>query len=157
MQRRIPPGDWLQQATLVLKTLKGPWILAADFNATAEDLKETGWLKLIGGVIFAPEESTCNKRTIDFFVVSHDLAGAVVGTAVIDDALFSPHRPVRLFLRARPMAMMVRTLKAATTICATLPYGPPGKPTADSEADKDMDRHQLYNLFLERWKLKWPC
>ena len=116
--------DWLQDASVVLKTLNGPWILAADFNATPEQLTETGWLRTVGGVIIAPEGTTCKKRTIDFFVVSQDLAGSVVGASVIDDALFEPHRPVRLYIRAKPRSMMVRTLKTATTIGATLPHGP---------------------------------
>ena len=37
--------DWLQDASVVLKTLHGPWVLAADFNATPEQLTDTGWLK----------------------------------------------------------------------------------------------------------------
>lgn len=78
--------DWLQDASVVLKTLNGPWILAADFNATPEQLTETGWLKTVGGVRIAPEGTTCKKRTIDFFVVSQDLTGSVVGASVIDDA-----------------------------------------------------------------------
>ena len=103
-------------------------ILAADFNATPEQLTETGWLKTVGGVIVAPAGATCKKRTIDFFVVSQDLAGSVVGASVIDDALFEPHRPVRLYIRAKPRSMMVRTMRTATTIGASLPHGPLGKP-----------------------------
>ena len=90
--------DWLQDASVVLKTLRGPWILAADFNATPEQLTETGWLKTVGGVIVAREGTTCKKNTIDFFVVSQGLAGSVVGASVIDDALCEPHRPVRLYI-----------------------------------------------------------
>ena len=114
--------DWLQDAGVVLKTLNCSWILAADFNSTPEQLTETGWLTMVGGVIIAPEGTTCKSRTIDFFVVSQDLAGSVVEASVIDDALFEPHRPVRLYIRAKPRSMMVRTLRAATTIGATLPH-----------------------------------
>lgn len=39
--------DWLQDASIVLKTLHGPWVLAAGFNATPEQLSETGWLKMV--------------------------------------------------------------------------------------------------------------
>ena len=46
--------------------------------------------------------------------------------------------------------MMVRTLKAATTIGASLPFGPVGRPVTNDTMDKDMNRHQLYNLFVER-------
>ena len=135
---------------MVLKTLNGPWILAADFNATPEQLTETGWLKLVGGVIIAPERTTCKKRTIDFFVVSQDLAGSVVGACVVDDALFDPHCPVRLYIRAKPRNMMVRTLKTARTIEATLPHGPLGKPVEHKDNTDNLSKDELYQLFLQR-------
>ena len=142
--------DLLQDAGVVLKTLRGPWIFAADFNATPEQLTETGWLKMVGGVIFAPERVTCKNRTIDFFVVSQDLAGSVVGACVVDDALFEPHRPVRLYIKANPRSMTVRTLKAATTIGATLPHGPLEKPAQLEEDLNDLSKDRLYELFLQR-------
>ena len=96
----------------------------------------------------SPAKATCHSRTIDFFIVSQDLAGSVVEAIVVDDALFSPHRPVRLYIRANPRAMMVRTLKAATTIGATLPHGPMTKPVDTGWDEQQMDKHELYDLFL---------
>ena len=58
--------DWLQAAAGVLSTLKGPWVLAADFNCTPQQLEETGWLKLVKGMIVAPHHPTCKNRVIDF-------------------------------------------------------------------------------------------
>ena len=86
----------LQDIACVLKTLQGPFVLTADFNGTAVDLGRTGFLELVDGVIFAPKKATCKGRVIDYFVVSQDLASSVVGVAIVNDALFSPHRPVRL-------------------------------------------------------------
>ena len=142
--------DWLQETATVLKTLSGPWILAADFNCTEEQLNKTGWLKLVGGVSFSPQRSTCKGRTIDFFVVSRDLAGAVVATSVIDDALFSPHLPARLYIRANPRALTVRTLKATTTVGAVLPHGPLNKSVLDGVDTEGWNKDQLYGLFLTR-------
>ena len=71
--------DWLQAAAGVISTLSGPWILAADFNCTPQQLEATGWLKLVGGTIISPNHPTCKNRVIDFFVVSSNLAGMAVG------------------------------------------------------------------------------
>ena len=83
-------------------------------------------------------------------MVSQDLAASVIGAVVVDDALFSPHRPVKLLIKARPRAMTIRSLKTATTIGATLPHGPMGKAVENGTESEGMDRDQLYNLFLER-------
>ena len=40
----------LQDIARVVRTLKGPFVISADFNATPEELASTGWLELIGGV-----------------------------------------------------------------------------------------------------------
>ena len=38
----------LQDIAAVVKTLKGPFIISADFNATPEELEATGWVDSIG-------------------------------------------------------------------------------------------------------------
>lgn len=53
--------DWLQAAAGVISTLKGPWVLAADFNCTLQQLEETGWLKLVNGRIVSPNHPTCKN------------------------------------------------------------------------------------------------
>lgn len=50
---------------------------------------------------------------------------------------------------------MVRTLKTATTIGATLTHGPLGKPVEHKDDLGDLDKHQLYGLFLKKWRAKW--
>ena len=84
----------------MLGTLKGPWVLAADFNCTPQQLEETGFLKLVNGRIVAPSWPTCKNRTIDFFVVSNCLVGMVVGAVKVSGALCKPHCPARLYLKA---------------------------------------------------------
>ena len=120
--------DYLQAVAGVLKSLRGPWVFAADFQNTPEQLRESGWLELVGGKIVAPTLPTCHKRTIDYFVVSKDLAGAVMGVLPVGDASCKPHKPVRMYIRARPRTMTIRTLKSIGTFEAVLPHGPPKKP-----------------------------
>ena len=100
--------DMLQAMAGVFSTLKGPWVLAADFQCTPAQLEATGWLKMVKGKIVAPNVSTCMGRVIDFFVVSDDMGGATVEAVTIGDTLCKPHRGVRLYIKARPRQMIVR-------------------------------------------------
>ena len=84
----------------------------------------TGFPELIGGVIQAPRDSTCGARILDYFIVSRDLAPAVLAVHCVADGLFQPHVPVRLLLRASPRADRIRVLKAPRGFAAVLPYGP---------------------------------
>ena len=140
--------DWLQAAAGVLKTLKGPWVLGADFNCTPEQLQATGWLKLVGGKIVAPILATNGTRTIDFFVVSLNLVDAVAGIVVVEDALCKPHSPVRLYLRAEARTMTVRCLKNVETLGANLPFGPLPKPVREPIDRDKASEHELFDYFL---------
>ena len=108
----------------MISTLKGPWVLAADFNCTPQQHEETGWLKMVCGRIVAPNLPTCKQRVIDFFVVSNNLAGMVVDAVTVSDALCKPHSPVRLYLEADARTMPVRTLKKIGKFEAVLLHGP---------------------------------
>ena len=54
-----------------------------------EELEATGWLMLTGGSIARPEQSTCNSRTIDLFVVSRELAHTIHSVSSIRNIVFS--------------------------------------------------------------------
>ena len=86
--------DLLQNVAAVVATLKGPWIIGGDWQCPPEELRSTGWLKTVKGVIYAPKAPTCGDgdRIIDYFVVSEDLAQswAIVAACVIGDATFGP-------------------------------------------------------------------
>ena len=141
--------DWLQAAAGVLSTLKGPWILAADFNCTPQQLTDTGWLAVVGGVIFAPNQPTCKNRVIDFFVVSANLAGMVAGAVTVGDALCKPHSPVRLYLKADARTMVVRTLKKIGKLPAVLPHGPALR--HDDLGDLgSITQDERYEMFISR-------
>ena len=120
--------DLLHLMAAALSAVSGPWILGGDWNCTPAELEATGWLGLVGGKIFAPSSSTCGKRTIDFFVVSLNLAHAVRSVHCIGDALFTTHCPVRLLLKARPRTAVMRTLKCPARFGAILPHGPSNLP-----------------------------
>ena len=120
--------DLLQALAAIISRLKGPWVLAGDFNLQPKELIASGWLLLVGGVIKAPALETCGKAVYDFFVVHKGLEKAVVGVARVKDFGMKPHCPVRLYLRAAPRAIQVRCLKAPAKIAAILPSGCAGPP-----------------------------
>ena len=70
-----------------------------------------------------PAQPTCGLKTFDFFVSSASLAFAVVGVANVVDAGSHPHAPARLYLRAAPRSIMVRSLCKPARFSATLPAG----------------------------------
>ena len=47
--------DLLQHMSAMISTLRGPWILGGDWQCTPDELRKTGWLKIVKGVIYAPD------------------------------------------------------------------------------------------------------
>ena len=132
-------------------TLKGPWVLAADFNCTPQQLEDTGWLKLVNGRIVAPGLPTCKNRTIDSFVVSNNLAGMVVGAVTVSGALCKPHSPARLYLKASARSITVRMPKKVGKFGAVLPHGPAWQ-FDDLKSDEvdAFNNDQKYEVFISR-------
>ena len=60
----LSPGnlDLLQLLARVLINLKGPWVVAADWNITPEVLVKAAWLRMVGGHIHANSAPTCNDK-----------------------------------------------------------------------------------------------
>ena len=56
--------DLLQTLAQVISRLRGPWLLAGDFNITPQELSASGWLHLVRGLVHAPQAPTCGKKTI---------------------------------------------------------------------------------------------
>ena len=61
--------DILHAIAQIIKQLHGPWLLAADFNFTPEEIVSSGWLQLVGGQIHAPSLPTCNRSIYVYFVL----------------------------------------------------------------------------------------
>jgi len=89
----------LEELFAVLRTLRGPWIVAADWNMPPKVLAQSRWLDMTQGVIFATQLPTCNESTYDYFVVHRSLARAVVGVQRIEDGGMNPHFASRLLIR----------------------------------------------------------
>ena len=68
----------MKETAAFLRTVRGPWVLAADFNMPPDVLRASGWLDVIKGVVHAPLLPTCHGSTYDYFVASSSLAHAVV-------------------------------------------------------------------------------
>ena len=105
---------------------------------------------MVKGEIIAPTFPTCKGRAIDYFVVSADLVGAVMGVTAIDDVECKPHRPVRLYLKPKPRAMSVRMMKGLETLPAVLPHGPPRKWEYDDAEVANLSLNQKYNVLITR-------
>ena len=116
-----------ESMAFTLNSLKGPWILGADWNCTPEELQATGWLQKVGGVVCAPRAATCNGRVTSFFVVAASIAEAVQSVHAVADAGFHPHSPVRLYFKEVARVAWVRQVKMPISIPAVLPYGPPNE------------------------------
>ena len=44
----------LQTLAQVISRLRGPWLLAGDFNITPQELSASGWFQLVRGLVHAP-------------------------------------------------------------------------------------------------------
>ena len=93
---------------------------------TPEMLEQSGWLKLVGGVIHRSFTSTCKGREIDFWVSSIGIGSAVMGTSRVSNGGFTPHSPTRLYLQRSTGALMEKRLVEPRKIEADLPFGPAG-------------------------------
>ena len=72
----------------------------------------------------------------------------------IDDALCKPHRPVRLYIRARPRMMTVRALKKMGSLDAKLPFGPAQKVEYNHSDLDGLSNHEKYRIFLTRMEME---
>ena len=119
----------LEQAGAKIKTFRGPWILAGDFNMTPEQLQEEAgdWLRKVGGVIVKPQRSTCRSatggRTIDFCIMDYRMANAVEFIMVDEDYPSSPHWPVRIRVRSAAVKDYVNVLRRPVSFETHMPTG----------------------------------
>ena len=114
----------LEAAAVVLRQLRGPWIVGGDWNVEPQAIAAAGFPGLVDGVIFAPSAPTCHQSTYDFFLVSKGLAPAVAGVRRIDDGGFNPHFAARLYVRTDARRALIRELVRPTRVPGILPGGP---------------------------------
>ena len=125
----------LQELAALLRQIKGPWIIAADWNLAPTTLAESKWPEMVKGVVVATERATCFSSTYDYFVVSEGLSSAIAGIARIEDAALYPHYPVRLFIECNARRHLTRQLAKPTRVPGSLPHGPLPQP---------VNHHALY-------------
>ena len=77
----------------VLDTIQGPWLIGGDWNCTPDELRKTGWLRLVKGVVCAPKAPTCGDMVLDYFVVSEKIHHAVKHVFNVGDTLCTPPLP----------------------------------------------------------------
>ena len=100
----------LEAAAAFLASIRGPWVVAADWNMTPETLTASGWPELVGGRLHVPAGPTCGTKCYDYFVADRGLSKAVAGVVRITDAGTNPHIPVRLLVRAADCRRKLRRL-----------------------------------------------
>ena len=115
--------DLLHELAFILRSISGPWVIAADWNMDPALLSMSGWPALVNGTIVAPTEATCGSNVLDFFVVSDGLTHAVTSVAVVEGSGVKPHAPVRLYVHAAPRDLLLRKLKTPSKIAGSLPHG----------------------------------
>ena len=76
-----------------------PVVIGCDFNATPQEVKDSGWLQTLRCELVHTHRATCAKRTVDFFLVSTVLLEAVAGIQDRWDVPCGPHCALRLALR----------------------------------------------------------
>ena len=104
----------LQQLAMLVSLTRHPVVIAADWQATPTELGDTGWMARLGLAPVIPEntDTTCSigGRLIDFFVVSHELLGAVVSVEAIPEVPWGPHWAVQLKMKAALRSVQCRQL-----------------------------------------------
>ena len=122
----------LEAIAFVLSRIRGPWLLAGDWNCTPQELNDTGWLQLVGGEVVAPISATCNDRTLDYFVVAQQFRHNVLGCCTVCDAGLNPHSTARIYLNDRAVTAWVRQPAPVPPLPAILPHGPLTKRSSEA-------------------------
>ena len=129
--------DLLQILAQVIDGLKGPWVLAADFNMNPQVIEQSGWLQLVKGRIVSTTLPTCNDNVYDFYVVCSPLAAGVRGVSRVLDAGVYPHFHVRLYLQANCRLLTKRVLRSPVLLGPRVPPGCFQKVSVPVQGDLD--------------------
>ena len=131
----------LSQALMVAKASGSPWIIGGDFQDTPNELCEWArdMIERAGGKVVSTSEptiypSTGSPRTIDFFIVSAEMAAIVSGIEVKNDAAVSPHRAAAITFRNTAEPLLQWQLRTPKKFPRERPIGCPRQPIAPGEA-----------------------
>ena len=120
----------LGELAVLIKSVKGPWIVGGNFNMSPTTLKSTNWHNVVGGNVHAPQAATCLAAAYDYFVVKRGFDNAVEAVQVLDDSCLYPHSPCRLHIKGDARRKKVRTLARPMKISGALPIGPANLPSS---------------------------
>jgi len=87
----------LQRLGQFLVQRSEPYIVAGDWNVQPEEMQAARWAEMVGGQLVTPDRTTCTSgkgSTLDWLVVSQELANFVDSVKVLVSAPTSPHSPV---------------------------------------------------------------
>ena len=94
-----------------LRTLRIPWLLAADFNMTPNEARECGLADIMGGLIVEPKgvEFTCTSgegRMLDYWMMSEDARRFLINERTIGGVPWKPHYAIGIDVVAQPTAVV---------------------------------------------------
>ncbi len=120
-----------------IKAAGRPFVIGGDWQVTPEDMRASGFDRLLGGVICASAAPTnvTSRRCIDYFLVSEVLLQDGWKVEVDHGCNFATHVPATLTIGGARAKAEVRRLATPRALPQTLPAGPRlPKPGVDWEA-----------------------
>ncbi|CAK0872580.1 unnamed protein product, partial [Prorocentrum cordatum] len=135
----LPSGDGvgaegrriLFQVGEFLFSMGKPFVIGGDFNALESEVRGTGLLEKIDGVIILTGKPTCRVgkdwRDIDFFIVSASLVPCVWRCDRLEGSELSTHYPIRMSIRTSTHLGQIRYLWTPKRF-PDLPIGPAPAP-----------------------------
>ena len=91
-----------------------PFVAAADWNCTAQEVKDSGWPDLLNAEVVMPGGIPCaassEGSTIDFLLVSKSALSMPLSLSVDWQVVWSPHGGLRFILDTQPSALRTRTV-----------------------------------------------
>ena len=136
----------VNRALAIARSYGSPWIIAGDFNTSPEMfLKHWGnMLEAADAYVVAPSDTThrprnATHRTLDFAICSASAEPWIDNIFVDEGFHASPHRAVRVKLRARPNNYLVQGFKRPRAFAKRPPTGCPRQPVLPQWAKQNMD------------------
>ena len=136
----------VNRAVAIARSYGSPWIVAGDFN-TAPEMFLRHWGKLLEAAdayLVAPSQTTnrprnAAHRTLDFAICSASAEPWIDDIFVDEGFHVSPHRAVRMKLRARPNNYLVQGFKRPRAFAKRPPTGCPRQPVLPHWAKQDTE------------------
>ncbi len=116
---------WVGLATLA-RAAGLPTIFTGDWQVEPAELLASGFVDLVGGVVFATDEPTNvqSGKVLDYFVVSRELEPLVVDVQAVVGSRLATHLPVVLRLKGARSLGSIRRVSQPKLHGAFLPQGP---------------------------------